>query len=617
MRKLIAAVLAVAAFPSAALALGASSIPTKVPTYWATGAPGGNVTCPIPIPSQIPFTAGRASWTDGFPPDTFSPVGSGGVPPSGADFNGVLCQLSQWTRWFNAGGAVPYDGSFSSAVGGYPNGAVVASVAYPGVMWRSTADNNTSDPDTSGANWTLFLGLPPSIYIGGGSANAQTVAVTGIQSLAQLQGIIFQYVPSATNTGSATLAVSGLTAQPVKKVATSGSAGLQALGGGELQSGLDTALFWDGSEFVLLNPFNAPPAIYTAGGSANAQTITIPGISSVNSLKGIIIQFFPAAANTGPTTLNVNGFGAFNLFKVNTSNSPLTALGAGELTAPGNSFPAAALFDGAEFILLNPTTPIYNQFYVSKSGTDSGSCTQSSSPCLTINYGVSRAISSCTGGAQVVVNLGTGVWDETLNVQNTSPCSGTNGGNSQLVISGNGSSNTLWNGANNQCGTLIANSGANVAIENLEIRGSQNVCQSALYAQLGGLIQVYGGVDFDGVEVAHLYCEGAGSQVQIWNNYTVSGSYNMYAHADAGGNCLIEWNPGGIVVTFSGSVTASNYFAASDNGTIFLDGPTFSPGYSSAGSTCRATLNGVVDSGGNLSRLPGTGSVTSGGGQCN
>jgi hypothetical protein len=151
-------------FCGPALALDAASIPTKIPTYWASSAPGANVTCPMPIPSQISIAGGRASWTDGFPPVTFLPAAGGGIPPFGQDFNGVLCQISQWVRWFNAGGAIPYDPTFQSAINGYPNGAVVESGVTPGIFWQSSVDNNTSDPDTGGANWR---GFPPRQKLAG------------------------------------------------------------------------------------------------------------------------------------------------------------------------------------------------------------------------------------------------------------------------------------------------------------------------------------------------------------------------------------------------------------------------------------------------------------------
>lgn len=158
--KLFAAAAALLLSAASAFALDDASIPVKVPTPWATSAPGANVTCPVPIPSQISITSGRASWTDGFPPVTFQPSGAGGVPPSGADFNGALCQLSQWTRWFNAGGPISYDASFQSLISGYPSGALVQSASTAGLFWRSTVDNNVSNPDSGGANWTSFPAPP-------------------------------------------------------------------------------------------------------------------------------------------------------------------------------------------------------------------------------------------------------------------------------------------------------------------------------------------------------------------------------------------------------------------------------------------------------------------------
>lgn len=131
-----------------------SSIPTKFPIPFAADAGAGYIRA-IPEASQIGITTGAASLYDGFPPVNFLPVGAGGTPPFGQDLNGILNQLSAWAQWQNAGGAIlPYDGTFQSTIGGYPNGAIVASVTYPGTYWLSTVDNNTSDPDTGGANWS-------------------------------------------------------------------------------------------------------------------------------------------------------------------------------------------------------------------------------------------------------------------------------------------------------------------------------------------------------------------------------------------------------------------------------------------------------------------------------
>ncbi len=82
-----------------------SDIPAnKFPIPFANAAGPSYITT-IPEASQIGITAGAASLTDGFVPLNFQPVGSGGVPPRGVDFNGLLKQITQWSQWQNAGGS--------------------------------------------------------------------------------------------------------------------------------------------------------------------------------------------------------------------------------------------------------------------------------------------------------------------------------------------------------------------------------------------------------------------------------------------------------------------------------------------------------------------------------
>jgi cytoskeletal protein CcmA (bactofilin family) len=129
------------------------NVPIKMPTTWASGAKPGFIRT-IGNPSQIGKIDGAASYTDGFPPLTFTPVSAGGVPPYGADMNGVLNQMTQWDQWAQAGGPIRYDAIFQSAIGGYPAEARVGSNTTTFLVWQSTADNNTTNPDTGTAvNW--------------------------------------------------------------------------------------------------------------------------------------------------------------------------------------------------------------------------------------------------------------------------------------------------------------------------------------------------------------------------------------------------------------------------------------------------------------------------------
>ena len=170
--------------PSAALALSQSSIPPKFPLVWGSSA-GSAYIRSIPQNSQIGITNCAASLTDGFPPLTFVPAAAGGCPPFGADFNGILRQLSQWNQWQSAGGPVFYDSGFASSIGGYPKAAILMSSVTPGTLWMSTADNNTTNPDTGGSNWVQAPGQVPigtpvqtlstTVQSGYVSANAKTI----------------------------------------------------------------------------------------------------------------------------------------------------------------------------------------------------------------------------------------------------------------------------------------------------------------------------------------------------------------------------------------------------------------------------------------------------------
>lgn len=130
----------------------ASDIPTKFSIPFANAA-GGSYIRNIPTASQIGIQDGAASLTDGFPPLNFQPVGAGGVPPFGQDFNGLLYRSTAWNRWQGAGALVAYDPVFSTAIGGYPRGAlIIAAVATN--LWLSIIDDNTTDPDGDfGVGW--------------------------------------------------------------------------------------------------------------------------------------------------------------------------------------------------------------------------------------------------------------------------------------------------------------------------------------------------------------------------------------------------------------------------------------------------------------------------------
>ena len=301
MLRIILAAAALLASAGSANALSQSSAPTKVPTTWGVSAPPANITCPMPVASQISITAGRASWTDGFPPLTFLPPGAGGVPPFGQDFNGVLCQLSQWTRWQNAGATVQYDAGFSSSIGGYPKGAVLQNASTAYCVWISQVDNNASDPDTGGANWT---GACPGGGVGGtstGSGNAQAIATTPFISSVGAQ---ICWIAGFSNTGATQININGAGLVALQQTTP---AGYVALVGGEIRAGAVTCAKTDGSNWVLQESaqyasLSRPDQ--TLSGGANVTSYSIGTLASttyqVDCGKGPL-QFF---TNNGAITLS-------------------------------------------------------------------------------------------------------------------------------------------------------------------------------------------------------------------------------------------------------------------------------------------------------------------------
>lgn len=129
----------------------ASEIPKRIQLPWATG--GEKVA--IPIPSQVPVTDGRASFTTGFPLLNATPLDAGGVAPFWTDFNGILFQITAVQQWQCAGAGFKYDSAFSTAIGGYPMGARIMSTSGL-FMWLNLIDNNLTDPNGgSSSGWVL------------------------------------------------------------------------------------------------------------------------------------------------------------------------------------------------------------------------------------------------------------------------------------------------------------------------------------------------------------------------------------------------------------------------------------------------------------------------------
>jgi hypothetical protein len=113
--------------------------------------------------------------------------------------NGLMNRATAGIRWLQAGGLPIHDAAYSTAIGGYPNGAILVRADGTG-FWRSTADNNLTDPDTGGAGWRNLMPLStPNAALNPDFDIAQrgTSFVSPVDAAYDLDGWVSGYVSSA------------------------------------------------------------------------------------------------------------------------------------------------------------------------------------------------------------------------------------------------------------------------------------------------------------------------------------------------------------------------------------------------------------------------------------
>src|ERR1700741_2392206 len=124
--------------------------PPLIQEAFAKNAGAPFIQNPIPLTTPDPE---RASFDQGFPPQTMQPVLAGGTPPFGQDFNGILYMISSHTAAQQAGQPYVYNATLSAAMGGYAVGTILGMADGTG-LWINTLAGNTTDPDGgSAANW--------------------------------------------------------------------------------------------------------------------------------------------------------------------------------------------------------------------------------------------------------------------------------------------------------------------------------------------------------------------------------------------------------------------------------------------------------------------------------
>ncbi|WP_447881068.1 glycine-rich domain-containing protein [Serratia fonticola] len=133
--------------------MNSSEIPSRTIKAFSVNGAKNN----IPVDSSgDTLAAGDATFDSGFPPLTMTPEVAGGKPPKGQDMNGILYAITIKQRWQDAGMGYPYDATFSSALTGYPKGAVIPNSTYSGA-WINLNDANVNNPEVSTATATGWV----------------------------------------------------------------------------------------------------------------------------------------------------------------------------------------------------------------------------------------------------------------------------------------------------------------------------------------------------------------------------------------------------------------------------------------------------------------------------
>ena len=110
--------------------------------------------------NDIGLTEGLATYEQGFPEITMTPLENGGIPPSGYDVNGVLNDLSSHIVHLNQGGQYKFDSDLCNSINGYSKGAILLSddesKQYISLVNNNKVNFNTATPAQISGKWDIF-----------------------------------------------------------------------------------------------------------------------------------------------------------------------------------------------------------------------------------------------------------------------------------------------------------------------------------------------------------------------------------------------------------------------------------------------------------------------------
>ena len=148
-----------------------------IPRIWASGGQTQN-----PIPEQS-TDSNRASFQDGFPAVTSTPIADGGIPPNRLDFNGMGTIFTAYAYAIQQGQYTTFDSSVSAKIGGYPLGAILWYVdnGTPKYLVQSLVANNTTSDLTDTTKWQPLTINPTGMAMLGTLSNQSAAQIRNIE----------------------------------------------------------------------------------------------------------------------------------------------------------------------------------------------------------------------------------------------------------------------------------------------------------------------------------------------------------------------------------------------------------------------------------------------------
>ena len=113
-----------------------------------------------------------ATYRLGFPPLTMQSIRSGGKPPKGTDFNGILFDITENISFLCKGGRYQYNAGLSTLIGGYPKGSnLLLDDNVTEVV--STVAGNQNNPNTNMTGWILKPNKTTAVNVADASGETQ------------------------------------------------------------------------------------------------------------------------------------------------------------------------------------------------------------------------------------------------------------------------------------------------------------------------------------------------------------------------------------------------------------------------------------------------------------